>query len=64
MARARHLHAELPELRDVIIDGRQGRGRPLLALLDEVPQTDAVHELKKKKNTPFTNVHRGDELQL
>lgn len=47
VARPRHLHEELPQLCDVIIEGRQGQGRLLLALLDEIPQTDVVHELQK-----------------
>lgn len=46
VARSRHLHEELPQLSDVIIKGRDG---PLLALLDEIPQTDAVHELDKEQ---------------
>lgn len=44
VARPRHLHEELPQLRDVIIKRRQVRDRLLLALLDEVPETHAVHE--------------------
>ena len=45
----RHLNEELPQLGDVVGEGLQGRGRALLALLDEVPQTDAVHELSGRE---------------
>lgn len=67
VARPRHLHEELPQLCDVIIEGRQGQGRLLLALLDEIPQTDAVHELKQAR-TLFINYktheHWADGIQL
>lgn len=58
VARARHLHEELPQLCDVIV---QGRGRVLLALLDEIPQTDAIHELTNRNKAwlETTNPSRG-----
>lgn len=63
VARPRHLHEEFPQLCDVIIEGRQGWGRLLLALLDEIPETDAVHELIKKRRKLFRNDRtHGDEV--
>lgn len=67
VARPWHLHEELPQLCDVIIEGRQGQSRLLLALLDEIPQTDAVHELKQTRTLLInykTHECWADELQL
>lgn len=47
-AGAGHLHKELPQLADVISKGVQWGGRVLLALLDEVPEAHAVHELVRE----------------
>lgn len=49
VTRPRHLHEELPQLGDVIVEGGQGRSRVLLALLDEIPQAHVVHELEREQ---------------
>lgn len=50
MAGAGHLHEEFPQLCDIIIMRRRDRDGPLLALLDEVPQTHVVQELQTEKH--------------